>query len=173
MLLKITGGVLIMAATSIWGWSAAEKLRNQYEQLRYLEKVVCMLRSEIRYARSYLGEAFRQIGRTAKSPYKEWLLNLDSRMEERNGIAFDRLWEECSRKYLKDAGLPKGAFEKLTAFGSQLGVADAGMQIKILDLYLEEIRQTMEEHQEEMRTKMRLCHCLGVMSGIFITILLC
>ena len=46
------------------------------------------------------------------------------------------------------------------------------MQIKTLDLYLEEIRLSMEEMREEMRTKIRLCHCLGVMSGIFITVLL-
>ena len=37
-------------------------LQNQYEQLKYLQKIICLLRSEIRYARSYLGEAFGRIG---------------------------------------------------------------------------------------------------------------
>lgn len=61
---------------------------------------------------------------------------------------------------------------RLAAFGSQLGIADAEMQVKLLDLYLDELRLTMDELREEMRTKIRICHCLGVMSGIFITVLL-
>ncbi len=171
-MLKMAGGVLVIIATSAGGIAAAEKFRNQYEQLKYLQKMIYLLRSEILYARSYLGEAFCQIGKTAKSPYREWLFNLYRQMEKRNGTAFARIWEVNTRKYLGNAGLPRNALDRLAAFGSQLGIADAEMQIKILDLYLEEIRQSMEELQEEMGTKIRLCHCLGVMSGIFITILL-
>ena len=45
-------------------------------------------------------------------------------------------------------------------------------QIRSLDLYLEELKKSMEEKMEGMKTRIRLCHCLGVMSGIFLTILL-
>lgn len=170
--MKPAGAVLVIIATSAWGITAAQKFQNQYEQLKYLQKIICLLRSEIRYARSYLGEAFSQIGRKAESPYKEWLLELCVRMEDRNGAVFEEIWEAGVLRYLKDAGLPKNTFGRLAAFGSQLGIADVEMQVKLLDLFREEIEQTMNEVQEEMRMKIRLCHCLGVMSGIFITILL-
>ncbi len=172
MLMKTIGGILVIAATSLWGHIAAEKVGNGYKELQYLQKLLYLLRGEILYARSYLGEAFLQIGRTAKSPYREWLLSLCRQMEEERGRTFAGMWEESVRASLKDSGLSDRELQRLAAFGNQLGIADAQMQIKTLDLYLEEIKLSMEEMREEMRTKMRLCHCLGVMSGIFITVLL-
>lgn len=170
--MKSIGGILVIAATSLWGHAAAEKVRNGYKELQYLQKLLYLLRSEILYARSYLGEAFLQISRTARSPYREWLLGLCRRMEEERAGTFAGMWEESARTALKDSGLPPGEIHRLAAFGNQLGIADAEMQIRTLDLYLEEMKLSMEEMREEMRTKMRLCHCLGVMSGIFITVLL-
>lgn len=170
--MKTAGGLLVIAATSMGGIAAAQRIGNQYEQLKYLQKIIYLLRSEILYARSYLGEAFCQIAKNVKSPYKEWLHEMCAQMERRGGTAFTGIWEEKTRRCLKDAGLPRGALERLISFGNQLGIADAQMQAKILDLYLEEIGQSIEELSGEMRTRTRLCHCLGVMSGIFITILL-
>lgn len=172
MLMKTVGGVFVIAATSIWGHVAAERVRNHYSQLQYLQKLLYLLRGEILYARSYLGEAFLQIGQTAKSPYREWLLKMCSQMEGDIRDVFARMWEENTKAFLADSGLPKEEVLRLAAFGNQLGIADAEMQVKTLDLYLEEIRVSMEEMREEMRTKIRLCHCLGVMGGIFITVLL-
>ena len=53
MLLKTMGGVLVIAATSMWGHAAAERVKNSYDQLQYLQKLLYLLRSEILYARSY------------------------------------------------------------------------------------------------------------------------
>ncbi len=172
MLLKTIGGVLVIAATSVWGHAAAERVKNGYEQLLYLQKLLYLLRSEILYARAYLGEAFWQIGQKARSPYREWLIGLCSQMEKEQSGTFASMWEEGTKAGLKASGLPEGEILRLAAFGNQLGIADVEMQVKTLDLYLEELRISMEEMREEMRTKIRLCHCLGVMSGIFITVLL-
>ncbi len=172
MLMKTIGGVIVIAATSMWGHEAAMRIGNGYKELQYLQKLLYLLRGEILYARSYLGEAFMQIGQTAKSPYREWLLGLCGRMDKERDATFAEMWEESTKACLEASGLPKKEILRLASFGSRLGIADAGMQIKTLDLYLEEIRLSMEEMREEMRTKIRLCHCLGVMSGIFITVLL-
>lgn len=172
MLIKTIGGVLVILTTSVWGYAAAERVKNGYDQLLYLQKLLYSLRGEILYARSYLGEAFWQIGQKAKSPYREWLLGLCSQMEEAANGTFASMWEANTKTSLKDSGLSESEILRLAAFGNQLGIADAEMQVKTLDLYLEELRISMEEMREEMRTKIRLCHCLGVMSGIFITVLL-
>ena len=172
MLMKTVGGALVIAATSMWGHAAAKQIGDGYKELQYLQKLLYLLRSEIQYARSYLGEAFLQIGQKALSPYREWLLGLCKHMEKERDGTFAGMWEESTKTFLADSGLPKEELLRLAAFGNQLGIADAEMQVKTLDLYLEEIRLSMEEMREEMRTKIRLCHCLGVMSGIFITVLL-
>ncbi len=172
MFLKMIGISLIMCTTFLGGGMAADKIKVQYEQLKYLQKLICRLRSEIRYAKSYLGEAFYQIGMAEKSPYREWLLGMSEQMEEKKGGRFLEIWEEQTKKNLHNSGLSKETLVRLMDFGGQLGGTDVEMQVKALELYQEEIELSMEEIREEMRTKMRLCHCLGIMSGIFVIILL-
>ncbi len=172
MLQKTLGICMVIAATSAGGFSAANKIRDQYEQLRYLQKLVCLLRSEIQYARSYLGEAFLRIGSSARSPYKEWFLGMREEMDGRRGGIFAQIWEEKAKEYLQDSGLSEEMLEKLAGYGSQMGIADVNMQVRTLDLWQEEIELAMEEMREKMGTRIRLCHCLSVMSGIFIAVLL-
>ncbi len=171
-MVKTFGAVLIIGATSLWGIRAADRINDQYVQMQYLKKLVYQLRSEIRYARSYLGEAFRLIGTSSREPYKGWLLEIYDRLEHKNRGTLEDIWEDTAREYLGASGLPEEELDKLINLGGQLGVADIEMQVKTLDLYLEEMSLSMEEMRGGMKAKVRLCHCLGVMSGIFITVLL-
>ena len=82
------------------------------------------------------------------------------------------LFRSSTGKCLKDAGLPGNELARLADLGNQLGIADADMQVKLLDLYLDELSKSMDELREGMKMKIRLCRCLGVMSGIFVMILL-
>ena len=151
-MLKLAGSLLIIGTTTLWGMAAAERLREQYEQMRLLQSLLYALRSEILYARSYLEEAFAKIGESAPEPYRGWLLGI--------------------QEFLRESGLEQEEKDKLSEIGKRLGNADMEAQIRSLDLYLEELKKSMEEKREGMKTRIRLCHCLGVMSGIFLTILL-
>lgn len=166
------GLCMVIGAASAGGVLAAQSVRLGYERLRSLKRIMGQLRSEIQYARAYLGEAFRRIGASAESPYKEWLLAMAGQLEERCGRSFAKIWEEQTLECLKDSGLSGEAVERLACFGSQLGAADVRLQAEALDMYQKEIGLAMEEMRGEMRMKIRLCHCLGVMSGIFAAILL-
>lgn len=172
MLLKLAGAVLIIGTASLGGVHAADGLQNQYRQMQYLQRLMCRLKSEIWYARSYLGEAFRQIGISAEEPYQRWLTSMAAKMECKDGRTFAEIWEEQVKECLGDSGLPESAISHLKRLGTQLGNTDIDMQVKTLELYLKESEQFMEEMHGEMKTKIKLYHCLGVMSGIFVTIIL-
>ena len=62
--------------------------------------------------------------------------------------------------------------KRLEELGGRLGLMDIDMQVKAVELYLSGISSSIEEIREGMRTRIRLCHCLGVMSGMLIVILL-
>ena len=172
MTAKLMGVCMVVGAASAGGGLAAQRVRLGYERLRCLQRIICQLRSEIQYARACLPEAFQRIGTVSESPYKEWLLSMAERMEERRGLTFAQIWEERTWEYLKDAGMPNEAVKRLAGFGSHFGTADVSLQVRALDLYQEEVGRTMEELRGEMQMKIRLCHCLGVMSGIFVAVLL-
>lgn len=86
--------------------------------------------------------------------------------------AFDTIWGQAVEKNLRYSGLPPKELERLIQLGGQLGVMDLNLQLKVLSLYQEQLSLSMEETQEGMRTKVRLCHCLGVMSGLLVAVLL-
>ena len=82
------------------------------------------------------------------------------------------MWTESIEETLKASGLPEKEIQRLEEMGSQLGIADVEMQVKALELYLTQLSESMEDIREEIKTKVRLYHCLGVMSGMLIVILL-
>lgn len=171
-MIRIFGGLFITGATTLLGITKANEVKEQYGQMQYLQRLIFMTKSEIQYARAYLGEIFDQIGRKAYEPYKSWLFDLSRKMEAREEGTFGDMWEKSIDKHLRQCGLPAKELERLKGLGAQLGFADMEVQIRLLDLYLEQLAQTMSEVREEMKVKVRLCHCLGVMSGILITVLL-
>ncbi len=171
-MLKILGSLLVIAATTLYGMKRAADLKEQYVQMEYVRQVFGKVQSEIRYARNPLGEIFSYIGRNAREPYGTWLQELGKKMEQRDGGAFPELWERSIADDLYCCALPRAELCRLEELGGRLGLMDIEMQVKTLELYLEQLTEAMKEVREGMRTKVRLCHCLGVMGGMFIVILL-
>ena len=60
MIFKVCGCFFVLAATTFAGMARAECIKEQYRQMRMLQRIICMVESEIRYAHTHLGE---KIGR--------------------------------------------------------------------------------------------------------------
>lgn len=171
-MLKLAGGVLIMAASLLAGMSAAEHVQDEYEAMRHIRGVLYALRSEILYSRSCLGEAFGKIAGEVGAPFDQWLSGMAEQMQERDGIPFSVIWKNGMSVISAGSRLPGKEKERLEMLGMELGSIDMEAQIRSLDLYLEELRLSMEEKREGMKTRIRLCRCLGLMGGLFLSILL-
>ncbi|MEZ3433696.1 MAG: stage III sporulation protein AB [Lachnospiraceae bacterium] len=171
-MLKIAGSILVMGATTLFGMKRASELREQCRQMEYVRHLFYQLQSEIRYARSPLGEIFASIGKNAKDPYGIWLLRTGEEMSKRDGGTFYDLWRAGVRKYLGVSALSQTELNRLEELGGRLGLMDADMQVKAVELYLSGLSSSIEEIREGMKSRVRLCHCLGVMSGMLIVILL-
>ena len=171
-MMKIAGALLLTAGTTLMATRAASGIQDEYRQIQYLQQIMYLLLSEIRYSRAYLGEAFLHIGGQVREPYSKWLAQMSRRMDSRDEGIFSDIWENSAEEYLADSGLPGEEISRLKALGTRLGAADMDMQLKTLELYQEQLAVSMSEKREGMRTKMRLCRCLGVTSGIFLTVLL-
>ena len=168
----MAGAFLIVGMTSLWGIMRAEKYKNQLENMKYLQRIISFIQSEIRYSRSFLGEILWNIGQGVKEPYKSWLLEMSERTNAFTGDSFEYIWKDSINKNLKVLDLPEQELDSLKALGSQLGFADTQIQMKLIDLYQEQLERNIREVHGEVQTKVRLYHCLGVMSGLFVAVLL-
>lgn len=171
-MMKMAGALLITGTTSLWGIKEASKVKNQLKHMKCLQKIICLIQSEIRYSKAYLGEIFWKIGQSAEEPYKSWLLEMSKKANTFSGESFEDIWKGSVEKNLKILELPVCELEALKSLGNQLGYADVQIQVKLLDIYLEHLEYTISEVQEEIKGKTRLYHCLGVMSGLLISIVL-
>lgn len=163
---------MIVGTTSIWGITKAEKVKNQLENMKYLQRIISLLQSEIRYSRAFLGEIFENIGQGVKEPYKSWLFQMSEKVNEFTGERFEDIWKDSVQKNLKVLDFPEQELESLKSLGNQLGYADIQIQMRLLDLYQEHLERTIREVHEQVRMRVRLYHCLGVMSGLFVSVVL-
>ena len=151
---------MVILAGSGWGMLQAAKIEECYRQMRYLRKLIFRIRSEIRYSRRVLPEAFLSVGSEAQEPYKMWLLSLYERLENRQGTSLAGIWEEETRTHLPVIGIPQDMLESLIRLGGELGTIDIEMQVRTLDLYLEQMEQKMEDMRTEQKEKIRLYQCI-------------
>ena len=98
--------------------------------------------------------------------------SLYERLENRQGTSLSGIWEEETRRYLAETGIPQDIMESLIRLGSELGTIDIEMQVRTLDLYLEQMEQKMEDMRTEQKERIRLYQCVGVTGGIFLAIIL-
>ena len=85
---------MVILAGGGWGMLQAAKIEECYRQMRYLRKLIFRIRSEIRYSRQVLPEAFLHVGSEAQEPYKMWLLSLCERLTKRQGTSLAGIWDE-------------------------------------------------------------------------------
>lgn len=171
-MVKMIGCFCIILASSFIGIRAATDLDAQYDELKYLQKIIYALQSEIQYHRAFLAEAFSNIAGFVKEPYNVWFRQLYYRLERKEEESLKSAWTETIDEYLIDAKLPKFQKDQLKELGNYLGSADVELQIKQMNHYREQLELATIEMREELENKKKICRCLGIVGGIFLAILL-
>lgn len=93
-------------------------------------------------------------------------------MNQLNHKSAKEVIQYCAEKQLKNKGLKKEDFERLYRVGDQLGYLDREMQIKGIEFYIEQQKSACKDAEKEYREKERVYHCLGIIGGLFLVILL-
>lgn len=172
MYLKVLGSVLIIAATSGIGYWYSHEFQKHLNELQYLRQMFIMIYGEIRYTQESFGEVFSHLERQLKEPYAEWFRNMAENIQDRSRTSFSELWSEAIDLCLGISHLKKEDLAELKDLGAQMGYLDADTQLGVLKLYTEKLEIRIQTIRTGLASKKRLCNCLGIMSGIFIAIIL-
>lgn len=172
-MVRVIGGITVIGAASMLGIERARTIQEEYEEMLYLQKLIYYVQSEIGYAKTYLSEIFEMTGRKTKEPYQKWLLELSNWMKEENQESFHEMWEKSIEMYLdKEVRIPKKEMQRLKELGKQLGTSDVQSQIRFLEFYLQQIRETANDLRMDLYSRKKLSYCMGIASGIFLFVLL-
>ena len=170
-MLKLAGSALILAASLLYGLKIRQELREHVEQLVGMKEMFLMLRGEISYTRTPLKEAFVQIASQNKEPFSGFLAQAAQELESNEdsiGSFWSHLVQEESARFL----LKREELGLLQRAGENFGYLDGEMQLKNLELYIEQTEALIQKAQAELKDKQKLSGALSVMSGLFLVILL-
>lgn len=170
--LKLAGGFLVILASSGLGICLARQWNEHLRTMEQLRKMIFLLKGEIVYANAPLDEAFGRTGRKSGGCLGELFVRVAGRMEAQTGELFYEIWKEETDRIPKASGLSQEEREHLKGFGEHLGYLDLAMQERTILLYLEQLDASILYLREHKREKSRLYTSLGIMGGIFLTIIL-
>lgn len=169
---KLMGCMLILASTTAGGFLYGMEQQQYLEKLMYLRHILGLIQGEIEYSGAPLGEVFGKTACRVCEPYREWMIELQRGVEERKGPIFQEVWETCTREKLQALHLKTGHMNQLTEMGMYLGQLDIRTGRTSMQMYLGNLEAEIQKIQREISAKKRIGSWLGIMSGLFLVIIL-
>ncbi len=170
-MLKLVGSIWIITISILYAWKVRRELKEHVEQLVGMKEMFLMLWGEISYTRTPLKEAFLQIASQNKEPFSSFLELVAEKMEENEecmGTFWHHLVEQEADKFL----FHEEERALLQRAGENFGYLDGKMQLKNLELYMEQVEVLIQTAQKELKDKQKVSGVLSLMCGLFLIILL-
>ena len=171
-MLKMAGLLMIVISSAGVGYSMGKDLRKRIHQMKNLKKMVTMLRGEIKYAKAPLPEAFYNMAQRLEEPFRSFLMETAKELDNYSGLPFKEVWDSHIESDLKHSALLSKDKEQLKGLGENMGYLDNEMQQNTIALYLEQLDGEIALAQQEVLAKSKVYQCLGVMSGLFLALIL-
>lgn len=171
-MLKLIGAGLVLFGTAGYAFSCKRDLQERLYHTRCLKNILELLESEICYSRSSLPEACRMIGNRVEEPYREGLLSVCKVMEENEGLPFSLIWKKQMGESLQKTAAPKKERTLFLQFADSTGFADHQMQLRVLEQCRECLEQSVKKQEECMENKTKVVMSMGLIGGLFLTIVL-
>lgn len=172
MWIKFLGVICVVIAGAGLGFEAVSRFKNRLKQLETLKHMIIHLKGEILYANSPLAEAFERTGRRSPGAAGTLFEQVAKDLKQETGEPFPGIWREWAGKFGKEQHLGAQEREQLLRFGEHLGYLDREMQEKTLLCYLEDLEYSIHLLQKEEPEKCRLFMSLGLMSGLFLAVVM-
>lgn len=171
MLLKMTGMIVLIVAGGLLGYSLCDDYIERIHCLEAVRKALAILRGEINHNNSSICEALENI--VVRNNY---VMNFIKKVVKECSHKKRSLWEawdtSISDYFEKNSGLRKEEIKIIKDFGRNLGITDRETQLKNIDACVEEIEECLRSLKSEKKEKCKLYKTLGVLSGLFISIIL-
>ncbi len=170
--MKILGILLIILSGTAIGFKASDNIVLQNEMLKRLKKMIVILRGEIKYSNSHLGQALVNVSEKIAAPYDGFLIYVSDKLSECSGRGFNEIWKEGTTEKLNDTGLSKKQLNNIAELGDTLGFLDKEMQLSAFDLFVERLDEEIRDNNDKMKDNCKLFKYLGVMGGILVVLLI-
>jgi stage III sporulation protein AB len=172
MLLKLVGAALVITAGTWAGAYLADIFRAEVRNLEQLLYMLTLLRSRMEYGMLVLPECLAQTADKLKPPLREALKDLAKALEMRDSRPFEQLWKMYLCPVLDRMRLKEEQKEALLALADGLSDPDLSMKRYSITQCEKVLEARAVQCKDRLQNRLRLCHTLGVLAGIFLVVLL-
>lgn len=171
--MKWIGALLFISMTTWIGFHYSKQLHDRPKHIRYLKSTLQILEAEMTYSKHPLQEVFLILAIQSPSPIQSIFSALHKRMENNHDNEdFNTIWTEEIEGIRYKTALGKNEQDILMQFGKTLGQHDLLQQQKSIILTQTHLQRELEVAQEQAITYGKMARSLGVLSGVFIVLLL-
>lgn len=170
--MKVIGALLVIFSCTGIGLYFSAMTKGRVADLKALKKEIYLLRGDICYGSTPLPEAFEMLAQRSGNHFKCFFFNIALQLKKFDGLPFAQIWDKGIQENLSESFLNEQDKEQLHKLGDTLGFMDKDTQIKSIELYIEQLDQELTEAIQNQKEKTRLYNMLGVLCGLFLTVVL-
>ena len=128
--------------------------------------------SEISYKKTDLPDSFRNASIMTEGSFQTFLFEISAEWEKREGLTLNEIWKQKVFENFRERYIKKNDLLELTILGEQIGYQDLEMQIRVLNLFCEELKKSIEDMSKTYTDVKRISRVAGIFAGTVIVVLL-
>lgn len=171
LVFKITGAALFIITSSLYGWIKAKDLWMRKQELKYLLQIMTLLKNEVTYRRSSLGETFWGISEECREPYRDIFNGIYQKMEYER-CSFHDAWQEALEYMASVTCLQKEDVHCMMGLTGLARAMNGQLQEEVFGQISSRMEYQMEHLEEDYRQKGKVYCCMGITIGILGVIIL-
>lgn len=172
---RLLGAVLVVLAGAGFGTCPVHKMMCRAKEMEELYFLLLRLKSEINHAVKTLPEALKSAAASGRGKdagvYRRAMEEIAARMEA-GKAEYIVLLREVTEDVFRDSVLTVEEADSFFQTFCLLGGADREKQIHALEYYAETVRHAITEEKQKKKEKAYLYRSLGLLGGIFLSVIL-
>jgi len=171
-MMKILGAVLIIGASTLFGYYKASLYAARPRQIRQLIHALKRLATEIGYGSTPLPEALARLSSQCSRPLNRMFGIIADRLRTGSSDTAKDVWQESVRLFWGQTAMKSPERETMLELGSSLGISDRENQLKHIELAVTLLQHEEAAARDEQLKYEKLSRSLGVLGGALIVILI-
>lgn len=172
MLIKLAGGIMVIAASGFIGYILSRDCAIRPQELRDLQGLMQMFENEVCYMSNLLSDAFYNISKASSSKVAVFFRSASELLKKDVGINASEAWEQAVRSNIVKTSLSKEDEEILINFGKILGSSDIDGQVMNIKLTINHLKLQERKAEEARKKNEKMYKNLGLLCGLAIVIIL-
>ena len=170
LMIRLLSCALIMLCSAKIGFEEAKKYTRRVKEIRDFQAALIALKGEICFCKSPLPEALIRTGEKLKTDVAKIFLKAGENLKK-TSKSTKAVWEDAVFSARRNLSMKNEEIYIINAFGNLLGISDEAGQLENIELTTAKLISCEKQAIEDEQKNVKLYKSLGIVAGIFLSII--